>query len=70
MLAVVRRPRERERWLLSKLLRVGPFDESILSLTEPQVSWIMSQFSLDSPVDPKLYQRLDDKVAAMMASEG
>lgn len=70
MQTVASLPRERERWLVSKMLGVGPFDPAMLSLTDPQIRWIVAQFSLDSLVDPQINKRFDEKVAGMMAVEG
>lgn len=65
MQAIASLPRERQRWMLSKILGVSPFDPSVLSLTDPQVNWIMEQFALDHPVDSHLRQRYEDKVRAL-----
>lgn len=65
MQAIASLPRERERWMLSKALGVSPFDPSVLSLTDPQIGWIMAQYSLDHPVNSDLQQRFEDKVKGL-----
>lgn len=65
MKAVAKLPRERERWMLSKILGVSPFDSSVLLLTDPQISWILEQFSIDHPSDSTLRQRYEEKVKTL-----
>ena len=59
----------RDRWVLSRLLKVSPFDPSLDALTDLQREWILGQAMLDREKQSPEPDPVQAQYAALVAQD-